>query len=226
MNRTLITVSLTFFSAVMTKAQSEFIPTNLPLTSVQPLQLIPVPGKPTQPESQEVLPNAPIPVLPGVQDGPLPCPAGIGKPCPLLGGRLYFSDPVHMTEHDATWGKAMRNPGMISAFLVNLVSTIADIEGTEACLHAHACIEGNPLFGAHPGRAKAYGIGMPLNFTIYAMSGWLKKNGDGNLAFGLLWGGTMLHTYEAAHGFSVANRGSPVKTNPSAKQSFGIIVRF
>src|SRR5437667_5842603 len=84
MNRTLITVSLTFFSAVMTKAQSEFIPTNLPLTSVQPLQLIPVPGKPTQPESQEVLPNAPIPVLPGVQDGPLPCPAGIGKPCPLL----------------------------------------------------------------------------------------------------------------------------------------------
>ena len=51
MNRTLITVSLTFFSAVMTKAQSEFIPTNLPLTSVQPLQLIPVPGKPHLVES-------------------------------------------------------------------------------------------------------------------------------------------------------------------------------
>src|SRR5437879_3541261 len=224
MKRILMTLAMTFFSTSIMQAQSETIPADLPLTSVHPFQFISVQGQ--APRADRLKPDAPIPVLPGVQDGPLPCPAGIGKPCPLLGGRLYFSDPVHMTEHDATWGKAMRNPGMISAFLVNLVSTIADIEGTEACLHAHACIEGNPLFGAHPGRAKAYGIGMPLNFTIYAMSGWLKKNGDGNLAFGLLWGGTMLHTYEAAHGFSVANRGSPVKTNPSAKQSFGIIVRF
>jgi hypothetical protein len=226
MNRILITLSLTFFSAVMTQAQSDLVATDLPLISVQPLQMIPVPGKPAQPESQWAPPNVPIPVLPGIQDGPLPCPAGIGKPCPLLGGRLYFSDPVHMTEHDLTWGKAMRNPGMVFGILANLASTIADIEGTEACLHVHTCREGNPLFGAHPGRGKAYGIGMPLNFATYAMAGWLKKKGDGNIAFGLLWGGTMVHTYEAARGFTLANKSSSVKTNSFTGQTLGITVKF
>src|SRR5437867_536839 len=46
------------------------------------------------------LPDAPIPVLPRKQDGPQPCPAGDGMPCALLGGRLYFRDRSHMTEHD------------------------------------------------------------------------------------------------------------------------------
>ena len=226
MKSILITLTITFFSAAMTQAQSESIPNDLPLTHIQPPHIIPVQVEPAQQESHRVLPDAPIPIIPNIQDGPLPCPAGIGKPCPLLGGRRYFRDPSHMTEHDATWGKAMRNPMMVAGGLLNLASTIADIEGTQACLHAHTCTEGNPLFGANPSRTRAYGIGIPLGFAIYSMSAWLKKNGEGNLAFGLLWGGTIIHTYEAAHGYTITGKGSPAKPNSPTGQSFGIIIKF
>ncbi len=223
MKRMLVTLAVTLFSAVVTQAQSELIPADLPLTSFRSLEIIPV--IPAPQKSGVTLPEAPIPVVPGLQDGPLPCPAGIAKPCPLLGGRLYFNDPSHMTEHDATLGKAMRNPLMVVGGLLNLASTIADIEGTEACLNAHTCTEGNPLFGANPSRAKAYGIGIPLGLATYVMSSWLKKNGDGNLAFGLIWGGTMAHVYEAAHGFAIASKG-PAKPNSSTVQRVGIVIRF
>jgi len=217
---------MTIFPAVLTQAQSELIPNNLPLTRIQPSQFIPVQVEPAQQESSRPLPDAPIPVLPNIQDGPFPSPAGVGKPCALLGGRRYFNDPSHMTEHDATWGEAMKNPMMVVGELLNLASTIADIEGTEACLRAHTCTEGNPLFGANPSRARAYGMGIPMWFAIYSISAWLKKNGDGNLAFGLLWGGTILHTYEAAHGFAIASKGSPAKANSSKGQSLAIVIKF
>jgi len=131
-----------------------------------------------------------------------------------------------MTEHDLTWGKAMRNPMMVVGELLNLASTIADIEGTQACLRVHICTEGNPLFGANPSRARAYGIGIPMGFAVYSMSAWLKKNGDGNFAFGLLWGGTMAHVYLAAHAFSIASKGSPAKPNSLTGQSFGLVIKF
>jgi len=225
MKRILMTLAMTFFSTSIMQAQSERIPADLPMTSVHPFQFISVQGQAPQ-ESDTTLPDAPIPVLPGLQDGPLPCPAGIGKPCPLLGGRLYFRDPSHMTEHDATWGQAMRNPMMMVGGLANLASTIADIEGTEACLRSHTCTEGDPLFGSNPSRVKSYGIGIPITFVVYAMSAWLKKNGDGNIAFGILWGGTMLHTYEAAHGFAVAGKGATAKPSSPAVQRFGLVLRF
>ncbi len=226
MKRILTILTMAFFSTVMAQAQSELIPSNLPLPLIQSSQLIPLRVAPVEPEPTRVLPDAPIPVLPNIQDGPLPCPAGVGKSCALLGGRLYFSDPSHMTEHDATLGKAMRNPMMVVGGLVNLVSTIADIEGTQACLNAHTCTEGNPLFGRNPSRAKSYGLGMPMTFAIYMMSSWLKKHGDGNVAIGLLWGGTMGHVYEAAHGFAIASKGSPVNPNSSAGQRIGIVIKF
>ena len=122
MKRTLVTLAVTLFSAVVTQAQSELIPADLPLTSFRSLEIIPV--IPAPQKSDVTLPEAPIPVLPGLQDGPLPCPAGIGKPCPLLGGRLYFRDPSHMTEHDATWGQAMRNPMMMVGGLVSISLSI------------------------------------------------------------------------------------------------------
>jgi hypothetical protein len=226
MKKILITLTMTLFSGVMTQAQSELMPNNLPLPPIQSPQLIPSRIEPAQLVSNRVLPDAPIPVLPNIQHGPLPCPAGIGKSCALLGGRLYFNDPSHMTEHDATLGKAMRNPMMVVGGVLNLASTIADIEGTQACLNAHTCREGNPLFGAYPSRARAYGLGIPMTFATYLMDAWLKKHGEGNLGFGLLWGGTLSHVYEAAHGFAVANKGSPVKTNSSTGQSLGIIIKF
>lgn len=120
----------------------------------------------------------------------------------------------------------MRNPMMVVGGLLNLGSLIADAEGTQACLHAHTCTEGNPLFGTNPSRAKAYGIGIPMEFAIYSMSALLKKRGDGNFAFGLLWGGTIVHVYEAAHGFAIASKGSPTKPNSSTSQSFGLVIKF
>ena len=163
MKRILMTLAMTFFSTSIMQAQSERIPADLPMTSVHPFQFISVQGQ--APRADRLKPDAPIPVLPGIQDGPLPCPAGIGKPCPLLGGRLYFRDPSHMTEHDATWGQAIRNPMMMVGGLANLASTIADIEGTEACLRSHTCTEGDPLFGTNPSRVKSYGIGIPITYS-------------------------------------------------------------
>src|SRR5690349_16180506 len=75
--------------------------------------------EPEQQDTKRELPDAPIPVLPSRSDAPMPCPAGIGKPCALLGGRLYFSDLSHMTEHDKTWFGALKNPLMIGGIAVN-----------------------------------------------------------------------------------------------------------
>jgi opacity protein-like surface antigen len=82
-----------------------------------------------------------------------------------LGGRLYFRDPSHITEHDAT-RKGSGEPDDGSRRALNLASTIADITGTRAGLFAHTCGEGNPRLSAHPSRAKAYGIGIPMGFTV------------------------------------------------------------
>src|SRR5207302_9797150 len=101
MKRILMTLAMTFFSISIMQAQSERIPADLPMTSVHPFQFISVQGQAPQ-EPDTTLPDAPIPVLPGLQDGHLPCPAGIGKHCPLMGVRLYFRDPPDMTEHEAT----------------------------------------------------------------------------------------------------------------------------
>jgi len=226
MRKIFIAVAVPLFFALTVQAQSELISDNLPLVHTQSLQTTPASIDPAQEQSGRVLPDAPIPVLPNIQDGPFPCPAGVGKPCALLGGRLYFRDPSHMTEHDLTWGKAMRNPMMVVGGLLNLASLIADAEGTQACLHAHTCTEGNPIWGAHPSRAKIYGFGIPLEFCLYSMAASMKKKGRGNTAFAILWSGTILHVYGAAAGFSAASKGSPAKQNSSMNQSFGMVIKF
>jgi hypothetical protein len=172
------------------------------------------------------LPEAPIPVLPNLQDGPAPCPAGVGKPCALLGGRLYFSDPAHMTEHDQTLWKAMRNPMLLAGGLINLAATVADIEGTQACLRVHTCTEGNPLFGKNPGRPLSYGLGVPLTFANYLLCAQLKKSGSGNWAFGVLWAGTTLHVYEASQAFALGRNGPKATPNSSTNKSLGIVFKF
>lgn len=161
-------------------------------------------------------PDNPIPVIPDSQDGPMPCPAGTGKPCALLGGRRYFSDPIHMTQHDLTWGKAARNPAMVVAGVLNLGATVADVEGTESCLRAHACREQNPLLGHNPSRARAYGTVLPIDLGLYAMAAWFKKQGQGNLAFATLWCTTMAHAYFAVEGFAITHdkaTANPALTN-------------
>jgi hypothetical protein len=152
------------------------------------------------------LPENPVPVLPGLQDGPPPCPSGNGKSCALLGGRLYFSDALHMREHDESLVKAMKNPGLLTVGAINLAATVLDIEGTQACVHAHTCRELNPLFGTTPSRGRAYGIAVPLAFANYMAAAALKKSGRGNTAFGVLWCTTIAHFAMAVDGFATARK--------------------
>jgi len=131
-----------------------------------------------------------------------------------------------MTQHDLTWREAARNPAMLIADALNLASTVADIEGTQACQHAHTCSEANPLFGSNPSRARAYGTAIPIAFATYAMAARLKKNGDGNLAFGILWAATAVHFYLAASGFADANKGPSPNASAVSRQKFAIALRF
>jgi hypothetical protein len=141
------------------------------------------------------LPEAPIPILSSKQDGPMPCPAGNGKPCALLGGRLYFRDLSHMTEHDKTWVDAMKNPLMLGGLVVNFGTAVWDYRATRACIDSHRCKEANPLMGQS--RAQELAVGFGLTATFYFLAAKLKQSGNGNAAFALLSGNAFLHAYQA-----------------------------
>jgi hypothetical protein len=183
------------------------------------------PESTSQESPTRILPDNPIPVQPSIQDGPAPCPLGNGKPCALLGGRAYFADPFRMTQHDQTLWKAATSPGMLVAYTFNLAASVVDIEGTEACLRAKTCREANPLFGPRPSRARAYGTTIPFAFGNYMAAAFLKRHGKGNLAFGLLWGTTMVHTYFGESGFAAANPTGSAKAS-SACRNVTIAIRF
>jgi hypothetical protein len=217
MKKILIVLVVTHFSALVAQGQSESIP-NLPLTRVESLKASLLRVEPQQQVPSRILPDNPIPVLPSLQDGSAPCPFGNGKSCALLGGRAYFSDPIHMTEHDATWAKAARNPAMLVGYALNLAATVADTEGTQACLRRHTCTEANPLFGSNPSRARSYGIGIPLQMAEYAALAFVKKRGQGNLAFGLLWASTVSHIYFASGAFSYAHVAAATSTSSTKRQ--------
>lgn len=203
MKRILTALAITYLAALTARAQSELSP--LPLPRIEPLQVNLLQFSAKQSPGR-TLPDDPIPVLPSLQDGPAPCPKGVGKSCALLGGRAYFSDPGHMTQHDLTWGKAARNPLLIVGGLVLMAATVADAEGTQSCLHAETCKEENPLFGSHPSRARVYGISIPLGLVSYAIAAHLKQKGDGNYAFAVMSVGSAAHFYEAASGFTQGHR--------------------
>ena len=221
MKRVLTVLTFAFLSAGAGHAQTE-----QSTSKPAPLKLQSAFQELSPLQQRPVLPDHPIPVLPGLQDGPMPCPLGVGKSCALLGGRLYFSDPVHMTEHDRTLWQAMKNPGMLVGLGFNLAADIADAEGTQACLHANTCREGNPIFGSKPSRGRVYGIGLPLVFLNYAIASELKKMGDGNRAFAILWGGTVAHVYFAAGAFSMANTKASTNTTSTTRAQMGMSIRF
>jgi hypothetical protein len=225
MKKILIVLVATHFYALVAQGQSELVP-NLPLTSVDSLQATLLRVEPQQEVPSRILPDDPIPVLPSLQDGPAPCPFGEGKSCALLGGRAYFSDPMHMTEHDKTFWKAATTRGMLIGFSMNLAATVLDIEGTEACLRANTCREANPLFGPKPSRARAYGTAIPWLLGSYAADALLKKGGKGNLAFGVLWLQTVAHFYFGMAGFATANPQSSPTASSATRQKFTIAIRF
>src|SRR5260370_12012252 len=99
MRKAVLTIGIVTFWAFTANAQIRVISDAAPFIEQQSAEFNGPLIDPTAIAHKKELPDAPIPVLPNIQDGPLPCPAGEGRSCALLGGRLYFRDPVHFTEH-------------------------------------------------------------------------------------------------------------------------------
>ena len=175
----------------------EFLTPQLPTALVAPGDLA----------SYRVLPDAPKPpalvkpVKPGIL--PTPCPFGVGKPCALLGGRLYFSDPSHMTEHDRTWSQAMSHPLMRFSVAVGIGAFVWDYKTTRYCIDHHLGREGNPIEGQTRAQELAVGLGITA-FSFWA-AGKLKEKGEGNKAFAEEWLISSLHFLAAAHNRAVCS---------------------
>jgi hypothetical protein len=200
MRKTLLIIGMVGFYAVTADAQIKVTSDAAPVMEQQFAELKGLLVDPTNVVAKKELPDAPIPVIPNIQDGPLPCPAGEGRSCALLGGRLYFRDPVHFTEHDKSWADAMKNKGMLLGMSTNAAAMVWDYRTTRHCVETHRGKEGNPLMGNS--QAQELGVGISLTALTYFISGKLKKQGDGNYAFGVLWGGTMLHVLAGAHNWA------------------------
>lgn len=165
------------------------------------------------------LPNTPTPKTepdlstlfnPNATEENSPCPAGIGKPCAMLGGRAYFPDLWHMTEHDKTWFDAMKHPPILIMSLLVLGTTAADIEGTDYCLHLHECREANPLMPKNANHAWQYSLALGVDALGIYTAGRMKQRGRGNRAFFELAVVSAIHTYFALQGFTVPP--GPVET--------------
>jgi hypothetical protein len=141
-------------------------------------------------DTKSILPDAPVP-----KAAASPCPAGVGRPCALLGGLPYLPDQLHMEEHDLSWGKAMSHPFMIAFSSLLVASTVADYKMTRYCLDRHLAREANPIVGQS--RARQVGIIVPATASIVWMAGKAKETGRGPLAAFTLWGLTVVHTYFA-----------------------------
>lgn len=159
------------------------------------------PPPPVTLKHRGILPDPPTPKR---DDRAQPCPAGSGKPCALLGGRLYFSDPLGFSRHNKTWWDAARSPGMMLSFGLLIASTVADLETTQSCIHAGTCKEGDPLLGQS--RAQAYSVSMSFNALVFWAAAQEKRHGHGVLPFLILWGGTVMHSTLAAHNSALVNR--------------------
>jgi hypothetical protein len=129
-----------------------------------------------------------------------PCPGRYQFGCALLGGRRFIPDMWHMTEHDKTWAKAIRNPGILWGISMNATAVVLDYKTTRHCIDTHRGREGNPIMGQS--RAQQLSVGISLSALTYYFAGRLKKQGDGNYAFGILWLGTFLHGGAAAYSWA------------------------
>jgi hypothetical protein len=130
------------------------------------------------------------------------CPAGNGKPCAFLGGRLYFSDPLALSQHSKSWAAAAVSPAMLVSLGLLTSATAADIETTHDCIRAATCREGNPLLGQS--RPQAYAVSMSLNAIAFWAAAEQKRHGHGVAPFFILWSGSVLHAALAVHNASLA----------------------
>jgi hypothetical protein len=204
MRKTLAGLGVILFSLVTAHGQSNLSPDRLPLIETQSAQISSTLIDPSSPLSVHVLPDAPKPIQPVLPvPAATPCPAGVGKPCALLGGRLYFRDPGHMTEHDKSWADAMKSKGILLGVTLNAASFVFDYKTTRHCIDTHQGAEGNPLMGQS--RAQELSVGISVTALAYFFSGKAKEQGQGNIAFAILAGGTALHLYEGSRAWAICH---------------------
>jgi hypothetical protein len=132
------------------------------------------------------------------------CPAGNGKPCAVLGGRLYISDSLALSRHSKSWSAAATSPAMLLSLGLLTGATVADIETTHACINAGTCREGNPLLGQS--RPQAYAVAMSINAAAFWAAASEKRHGHGVAPFFLLWTATVMHSALAARNAALASR--------------------
>jgi hypothetical protein len=147
------------------------------------------------------IPEAP---QPKIEDERQTCPGGNGKPCAVLGGRLYFSDSFRLSQHSESWSAAATSPGMLLSLGLLTAATIADLETTQSCIHARTCKEGNPLLGQS--RTRAYSVALSVNSVAFWAAAEQKRHGHGVAPFFILWSGTALHSLLAAHNSALATK--------------------
>jgi hypothetical protein len=155
----------------------------------------------TQISSSDALPDEPRAKTDAGEEENLICPGGAGKPCALLGGRAYYPNMWRMTQHNHTWGEAMRTPAIIAVSALLIGTTVFDIEGTDHCLALHSCREQNPIEPNKVDRPWQYATGMSVNAVGIASIGYLKRRGKGNLGFALAYVASVFHLYYGASAF-------------------------
>jgi hypothetical protein len=193
--RTFLIVSALFFAVAESARAQE--------TPAQVVQVSPAgPELPNAP-TPKVEPDAPPPFDPNATEENSPCPAGVGKPCAMLGGQAYYLDLWHMTEHDRTWLDAMKHPPILIMSLLLIGTTVADIEGTDYCLRLHGCREVNPVMPKNGNRAWQYPLAMSFNGLAIYFAGRLKQRGQGNRAFFELAVLSAAHSYFALDAHAV-----------------------
>lgn len=201
MKQTLLVIVVVSFWATTTHAQSNVTTDMPPLIEQEPAEIKPRLIESSFVEKKRELPDAPKAVQPVLPvPAATPCPAGVGKPCALLGGRLFFRDPGRMTEHDKSWADAMKSKGVVLGITLNAAAAVFDYKTTRHCIATHQGKEGNPLMGQS--RAQELSVGISLTALQYFLVGKVKEKGMGNVAFAILYGGTVLHFYEGSRAWA------------------------
>jgi hypothetical protein len=114
-------------------------------------------------------------------EAPSALPGGSGD-LTLEGSETSFASPALELENNINRGRTL-DRNFILLHTLGAVALVADLETTVRGLQRQANgAELNPLFGAHPTRARLYGIAVPLNiFSFYVSYHYKKIQPGGNL---------------------------------------------
>jgi hypothetical protein len=180
MKRTVCLVSWLFFSAVACQAQTKGVPEPRPVAETESSEteqsgLITQENHLSPPK---VLPDAPRPKVSG------------------LANRQDWVMPFHLQEHDRSWGRAMRNPVVLTSSALFVGLAAVQLVKTDRCIDAHkpAC---NLVTGKS--RAATYALNIPLTAGIIWSAAKLKEKGNGEGLVLLLTGGLV---YEATTAYT------------------------